>query len=81
MAKEEADAPLGEWPGGRKRKERTPSKVALRVQEFLSDDAHRAVRAPGVQPLNAGFFVLERMRARTVATKKAAQGRAKVRGK
>ena len=43
--------------------ERTPLDVKARVAEFV--DALPA--ADGVQPLNAGFFKLERMRAQNAA--------------
>lgn len=75
--KEEAEAPLGDWAKG-KRKERPPSAVALRVRAFLATDEVKC--GAGVQPLNAGFFALERLRGQTVAKRKA-QKRAKARGK
>lgn len=64
---------------GRKRKEPAPAKIALRAAKFCED--HAPGECPeGVQPLNQGFFTLERMRAQSVAKAKAKR-KAKVRGK
>lgn len=54
------------------RKRPDPAKIAARVKRL----AREAEPVEGVQPLNPGFFALERMRSATVPKKRAA-----VRGK
>jgi hypothetical protein len=81
----EAEAPLGVFPV-KKRKERRPDQVAARVAKL-----HRAAvptcqesqddRPKAVQPLNQGFFALERMRTRSVESKKRTKKRVKAKSK
>jgi hypothetical protein len=61
---------------GKKRPPQKRERVEARVKKF-KDNPPRAV---GVQPLNRGFFQLERMRAAQAARAKGKK-RAKVRGK
>lgn len=72
---------------GRRRKEPASAKVKARVAKFRATDSHpgdcieAADETPRiVQPLNPGFFMLERLRSQTVAKAKATR-KAKVRGK
>lgn len=66
----------GALPGAA-RKDRTPEHIAKRVAGYMKVDD--APRAEGVQPLNCGFFCLERMRTQATA-KRRAKKRTKVRG-
>lgn len=64
----------------RRRKPRAGEVVAKRVVDFCSRDVAPATEA--VQPLNPGFFTLERMRAQNVRDSKLRAGkRAKLKGK
>lgn len=88
MAKEEPEAPLGVFPARKKRPARRPAEVAARVAKL-----HKLAPAPigcqeahdkkpkAVQPLNAGFFALERMRAKSVESKKRTKRKAKAKSK
>jgi hypothetical protein len=77
---EQGDQEVGVMPKGVLRSARKPRKrelVAARVVKFLACD--ECAPTCGVQPLNAGFFTLERMRATRTAR---AKGKAaKVRGR
>lgn len=59
------------------RKPPVPAAIVARVGEFLKAD--EAPCSPGVQPLNAGFFALERLR-NPQGAKKRDKDRGKVRG-
>lgn len=65
---------------GRRRLRPDDARVAKRVAEFC--DSCAPVVPEGVQPLNSGFFELERMRyANAAERKERAKKRGKVRGK
>lgn len=64
---------------GRKRPKPEAVRVAKRVARFLAEVALDAAKLKGVQPLNAGFFVLEAMRHANVKAR--SKHKAKARGK
>lgn len=71
----EDTGPVGAFPAGRKRKERTADKVAVRMKKL---NKLPPALPEGVTPLNPGFFALERVRAESVRTKQRVKKRAKV---
>lgn len=88
MAKrEEAEAPLGVFAARNTRKQRRPEEVAARVAKLHKlaptpkCQEARDARPKEVQPLNCGFFALERMRAKSVESKKRTKKRAKAKSK
>jgi hypothetical protein len=68
--------PVGVRPAGRQRSKVDPVRVAARVAR----DVDVAPVAEGVTPLNAGFFRLQRMSARSAA-KTRGKIRVKIKGK
>lgn len=56
---------------GKRRKKPANEKIALRVAKFCECHEPGAACPEGVQPLNPGFFLLERMRASSGAKSKA----------
>jgi hypothetical protein len=83
---DEAEAPLGAFPV-KKPRQRRPQEVAARVAKLhklapaTPCQESQDKRPKAVQPLNPGFFALERMRAKSVESKKRTKKRAKAKSK